>query len=559
MEHTVSIEHVQVNTPSARNQRALQLALQQTLDQMLVPAEQLPSGAILLIRNYAPTAPFPSQSTARRRWVTGVSEQIGVRVKQAHRPAAQPVTEAANCVLFMDSAEMVYCYTRDMLAGQNRWYWRTLFGTQAAAHTRDRIISAWLNYPEAIPTLVTRLPGHDVRRILVHVTPSQTADLILALHRHFDIPDTILEFDIPSVSPPTRNDLQGQIPLPPWQRALSVTQTASFSPQMSYLWGLATTLAQQPHIARSTTFAQAATHWLKSALTQQHDPELYPVDSAGAPTADDWPSPRTDATTRNDEIDHSAAHEVEGFVTQLGGVFYLINLVDWLLSISHAEAIQATNRWEIVAALAQTMLADDLPRYRDDPLWQHLHDIALLPDDAAWGDGLTEIPYFALRPEALAEWGVQHLRYVFQETHGRVRLIAPELKLILLDTKIQSFNLAAIIQAYAEAGIEIHQAIDENGFEVHAPSLASAHPAVQHWLACVLPLCDFRVRFTTPQARTTWADILAVPATVQRTFTHIDVRLNMNSINRDIRRSGLDQNPGWLCDYGYIINFYFHE
>ena len=57
------------------------------------------------------------------RWRRAVQEQIDELARQALRPGRQHVPPHTNSVLFDDQVDLLLCYTRDLLAGRQPWYW----------------------------------------------------------------------------------------------------------------------------------------------------------------------------------------------------------------------------------------------------------------------------------------------------------------------------------------------------------------------------------------------------------------------------------------------------
>jgi hypothetical protein len=53
------------------------------------------------------------------------------------------------------------------------------------------------------------------------------------------------------------------------------------------------------------------------------------------------------------------------------------------------------------------------------------------------------------------------------------------------------------------------------------------------------------------------ASIIHQPANLFYSRTHVDLRLALEQISIPLRRAGLDQSPGWLPVYGYIVTIYF--
>lgn len=55
----------------------------------------------------------------------------------------------------------------------------------------------------------------------------------------------------------------------------------------------------------------------------------------------------------------------------------------------------------------------------------------------------------------------------------------------------------------------------------------------------------------------TQTELFTIPARIQYTQSHVDVHLRMADVNLEIRRRGLDVNPGWLPWLGRVVSFHF--
>ncbi|VUD63010.1 hypothetical protein TDB9533_03156 [Thalassocella blandensis] len=53
--------------------------------------------------------------------------------------------------------------------------------------------------------------------------------------------------------------------------------------------------------------------------------------------------------------------------------------------------------------------------------------------------------------------------------------------------------------------------------------------------------------------------LLALPARIQTSQSHIDLFAPINSVRLDVRLAGLDVNPGWLPWLGRVVHFHFQE
>ncbi len=51
--------------------------------------------------------------------------------------------------------------------------------------------------------------------------------------------------------------------------------------------------------------------------------------------------------------------------------------------------------------------------------------------------------------------------------------------------------------------------------------------------------------------------LLARPARLHVTATHVDLVMRLDSATLPVRRSGLDRNPGWHAGLGRVVLFHF--
>jgi hypothetical protein len=55
------------------------------------------------------------------------------------------------------------------------------------------------------------------------------------------------------------------------------------------------------------------------------------------------------------------------------------------------------------------------------------------------------------------------------------------------------------------------------------------------------------------------AELIATPGIVSATSTHIDVQIPLERISMAARMRGLDADPGWCPEFGYVIRFHFED
>jgi hypothetical protein len=51
--------------------------------------------------------------------------------------------------------------------------------------------------------------------------------------------------------------------------------------------------------------------------------------------------------------------------------------------------------------------------------------------------------------------------------------------------------------------------------------------------------------------------LLAIPARLHRTSTHVDLVTDLDAIWLPARAAGLDRDPGWRAELGRVVRFHF--
>lgn len=217
-----------------------------------------------------------------------------------------------------------------------------------------------------------------------------------------------------------------------------------------------------------------------------------------------------------------------GVWTELGGVLYLLHALPWLgLPGKWAEHLGA---WAALELLARRLLADEAGGAPEgDGLWAFLAALDGRPPGAPLGAGLgtalgTALP--ARAEEEVAE----------DELAGAPGWVQRELLPFWEQGVLRSSRLPYAPDLPAPAG-------------VHAHAWRWAGPR-----AALLRMLLRRVLGPTPPA-----SVLRVRGLLYVSATHVDLYLPAQAVNLAVRRGGLDANPGWYPDCGYIVTFYFVE
>jgi hypothetical protein len=85
---------------------------------------------------------------------------------------------------------------------------------------------------------------------------------------------------------------------------------------------------------------------------------------------------------------------------------------------------------------------------------------------------------------------------------------------------------------------------------------------LRRWLALALPALRRRLAGGLgdelgPDAADLDTALLARPARLFVTATHVDLVMSLDTVSLPVRLSGLDRSPGWFGDFGRVIQFHF--
>jgi hypothetical protein len=226
-------------------------------------------------------------------------------------------------------------------------------------------------------------------------------------------------------------------------------------------------------------------------------------------------------------------------------VLYLAHVLGWLGWPQQT----ALSGWAMLEALARALLecADD-----DDPLWGVLAGL----DGREPGAPLSAAP----APDAF-RLPARHLPATWDvvEQGERVYLLAADGAYLIADLPRDARPLAAQVAAEMAAyGVQGTWQRAE-----HAP-LVPLPAAVRSRLG---PEGAFWAERLRGHVRATLEEMLGEPLApllaragrLVLSQTHIDLYMGFDQISVAARRVGLDANPGWVPDLGYIILFHFVE
>ena len=238
------------------------------------------------------------------------------------------------------------------------------------------------------------------------------------------------------------------------------------------------------------------------------------------PTALDPPVEGTQASVLNLET----AEWLDGVATELGGVLFLINLMqrldlpncferDWQLA-------SQIGPWGTLELLARGLLASELPTFprvgnsdlRTDPLWSALAGID--------GRRAGELPGGAIRLPAV------------------LRVPATWAQWLNTDPVEQVVDLAQLTPL--AGGL-----LDGVGHHLRV------------WLAAVLPLLRAMLSNALGEGFDPLSDLLLRRGQLYVTSSHVDLVMPLGSVAMPVRVAGLDFDPGWLPAFGRVVQFHY--
>lgn len=253
-----------------------------------------------------------------------------------------------------------------------------------------------------------------------------------------------------------------------------------------------------------------------------------------APASDGRRSPRRSDRALGDAV-----------TTEHGGLFYLVNLALYLRLYGDDDNLPLP-LWDFVALVGRALL-DDAAAV-DDQVWALLAELTGRGDDDPPGARFMPPTDWRLRPawlapfEAVAKSHASPERLVISHAEG----------FVIVD-----------VEAHADRESQLAVELAPYGTLTCAPAVDELAPLpadtpLDRWLARLLPYLRARLRHGLAIDDSELpALLLAHPARVHVTDTHVDIMLSLESLPIEIRVAGLDRDPGWVAAAGRFIAFHF--
>jgi hypothetical protein len=279
-----------------------------------------------------------------------------------------------------------------------------------------------------------------------------------------------------------------------------------------------------------------------------------------------------------DEEGAEAASQLEaGVLTQLGGAFYIINLMGYLdLPACFEETwglASQVGAWGVLEALIRSLLAGKGDRVAGDPLWEALAGLDGRESGELPGEGFQGGDTFRLPTAWLTQVDGSQMDVWFWATRSGRLCLWSEQGYVLADRPIPEGALATEELARDElracqTDVELprlcRRSIDRTPTEhLTSPLVSGLNPHLVGWLAMTLPYIRFRLRqaLRSDKAPDGALDpeqvVLLVPGRLAITATHVDLVMRLDDISLPVRLAGLDRDPGWVADFGRVVRFHF--
>jgi hypothetical protein len=259
---------------------SFRLKLQSLLSSTDFSIPGIPPSSLVFIRHLSDPRPGTlrlgrSDLNGARRWTDALRESLASKIRKAERPASGTVLDAAECVLFADTAEMLACLASDWQIGslRTRWWWKTLL---RAGDASEIVKQAWREHPQYVPAALDRLERQGNAALFVRaLTDAECHQLLQGVVRSFAIQELAQACETglsrrpaqaAAIAPPTAEsrgrfeDNDGPYPAKPWSAKFE-TAHAGLSLEQERFLAIALMILRQPVYARSSDFVRALRRW----------------------------------------------------------------------------------------------------------------------------------------------------------------------------------------------------------------------------------------------------------------------------------------------------------
>lgn len=250
-----------------------------------------------------------------------------------------------------------------------------------------------------------------------------------------------------------------------------------------------------------------------------------------------------------------------GVDTELGGILYLINLMKKLdLPECFEEEFglaSSLGTWGVLVVITRALMGNKYEHFAADPLWEALIELSSLDTGKFPGEDFQGSDTFHLPPE-WSKYFIEDHEFYWASTSCRIRVWTKEYLLVDCPKKLlgPEIQVKEELRKYS-IPIKLIPGAFENGplNTIKDASIEGLNPALNNWLLMVMPF----IRYFLRQGLRTEDEshFLFSPGRLFVTSTHVDLVMSMENISMPIRLAGLDQDPGWMPNFGRVIYFHF--
>jgi len=272
---------------------ALKLRASHLVEGIDFEPRNLPPGATLIVRRFDDPLPHglrddESALSPAPAWERAARSALGEIVRHAVRPAFDFVPATSNAVLFLDDAELLACFSRDLLHGaaSSIWWWRSWLRSLPAEAVLG-LFQTWLRNISSVPAALQYLANRgDATWIVGSFSGAQAWTLFEEIISKFDL--KFLRSSMQEASRALFADAGGMAPVygsgaaiqtdeiqhapgqdqfsAPWQSVVPAWAVpTSLGPEKSALLGVSLMIAHSTREARTLQFANAFAKWYRFA------------------------------------------------------------------------------------------------------------------------------------------------------------------------------------------------------------------------------------------------------------------------------------------------------
>ncbi len=571
----ITIEHLSVRwfeNPREAHTPATHLRVERWVNEVDFTPPGLRPGEILIVDRLVGFPTLANTPRTQLTWQRALQRYMADRYRSAARPVHGRVPAGAASIVFADGAELLLCLVRDVLTERalTQWYWQRLLRASIPESPGTLLTAGFVRYVTALPAAVSQLTTRELVQVGSLLSPHEAAHVLRTIHQQYTLPgpELALWLDLPPPSPsfagsPSQESLERDAPTAPWSVWLPKGLAEAVPLTSVLVLGISLALHHAPARVRTAEFSQAVAAWWvdqQRVMGIEWEPpaETQPPSKSQPRTEPDQPP---FADVQDIELAPPLPVEPDSFHTNLSGVLYLINVLVWL-DLPHGydeEFFAQVGAWALVEALARGLLGDALIH---DPLWAVLAALDRRDPGTLAAADLPVPDAFRLPAQWLARFGPSHAVWTAHLHANRLVLVDTTAGYIVIDVprteQTPDEQIQAEIAAYESAGGTVTWQWAYNWPERKLPNITGAAlgPGLGWWLARVISFVHDLLTHAlgpdlTPQA------MLCEPGHIVTSRTHVDLYLSLERIRLPVRRIGLDQNPGWAPDLGYIVLFHF--